>query len=183
VNPRIPNALSASRIAGAFLLLFTGGLNLPFFIIFTFCSLTDIADGRIARRYGLCTPTGEKLDSLADLALVLAMLAVLIPVSPWEPWMIGYIVAVAAVRVVSAAVGYRKYGEVALIHTLMNKAGGLCIRLAPYLMLFLDLGPIVAVVCTVSMAAAFEELAINIRSDSLDRNLRSCLELSRAPAK
>ena len=183
MNPRIPNALSAARIAGAFLLLFTGGLNLPFLIIFTFCSVTDLADGYLARKHGLCTPTGEMLDSLADLALVLAMLAVLIPVMPWEPWMIAYIIAVATVRVVSASIGYLKYGKIALIHTFMNKSGGLLIRLAPYLMLFLDLDVIVATVCTVSMAAALEELAINLRSESLDRNLRSYLELCRTSTK
>ena len=183
MHPQVPNALSASRIAGAFLLLFTGGLNLPFLIIFTVSSLTDIADGRIARKYGLCTATGEKLDSLADFTLVMAMLAVLIPTTPWDPWMIGYIIAVAAVRVVSAAVGYWKYGEVALIHTLMNKTGGLLIHLSPFMMLFMDLGAIVFIVCTVSMAAALEELAINIRSERLDRNLRSCLDLVRTSAK
>ena len=183
MHPQIPNALSASRIVGAFLLLFTGGLGLPFFIIFTVSSLTDIADGRIARKYGLCSATGEKLDSLADFALVMAMLAVLIPSTPWDPWMIEYIAAVAAVRTVSAAIGYWRYGEVALIHTLLNKTGGILIHLSPFMMLFMDLGAIVFIVCTVSMAAALEELAINLRSESLDRNLRSYLELCQTSTK
>jgi hypothetical protein len=59
----------------------------------------------------------------------------------------------------------------------MNKIGGLLLRLAPYFMVFADLGTVVAVVCSTYFAGALEDLAINSRATSLNRNIRSFRDL------
>ena len=172
-----PDILSASRIAGSALLLFTGGLNAWFLIVFTYCSASDVLDGYIARKYGLCSSGGEMLDSAADFSVVLAMLAVLIPTQPWEPWMLAFIALIAAVRGTSLCIGTYRFRRPALLHTDMNKLGGLMLHLAPYFMVFADLGIVVAAVCSVYLAGALEDFAINARATSLDRNIRSYREL------
>ncbi len=177
MNRLVPDVLSVSRMAGAAALLFTGGLNWWFLAVFTFCSVTDVLDGYLARKHGICSGRGEVLDSVADFAVVLAMLAVLIPTVPWDPWMIQMIVLIASIRGVSLCIGTLRHGEVALLHTSLNKLAGLLLRLAPYAMLSLDLSVVVAAVCSVSLAGAVEDLAINVRSKSLDRNIRSYLDL------
>ena len=172
----VPDILSASRIVGSVLLLFTGELNAWFLIIFTYCSVSDVLDGYIARRYGIESPRGEILDSAADFCLILAMLAVLIPTQPWEPWMIWFIALIAAVRGISLCIGTYRFRRPALLHTRMSKLGGLLLHLAPYLMAFVDLGIVVAIVCSICFAGALEDLAINSKATSLDRNIRSFRE-------
>jgi CDP-diacylglycerol--glycerol-3-phosphate 3-phosphatidyltransferase len=173
----VPDILSVSRIIGSALLLLTGELNAWFLAVFTYCSASDVLDGYLARKYGLCSPGGEILDSAADFSLVLAMLAVLIPTQPWEPWMILFIALIAAVRGISLCIGTYRFRRTALLHTDMNKIGGLLLRLAPYFMVFADLGTVVAVVCSTYFAGALEDLAINSRATSLNRNIRSFRDL------
>lgn len=177
MNPQVPNALSIARLIGAFALVLTGGLNEWFIVIFTLCSVTDVLDGYIARKYNLCSESGEVIDSIADFAVVLAMLTVLVPTLPWDPWMIHLIALIATIRGVSLCIGAIRFGKVALLHTYLNKTAGFLLHLSPYFMLFCDLGTVVTVVCTVSLAGAVEDLAINLRADKLDRNIRSCLDL------
>ncbi len=177
MNPQVPNALSISRLLGAFALVLTGGLNEWFLIVFTFCSVTDVLDGYIARKYDICSESGEVIDSIADFAVVMAMLLVLIPTLPWDPWMIQLIALIATIRGISLCIGAIRFGKAALLHTYLNKSAGFLLRVAPFFIPFCDLGAVVLVVCSVSLVGAIEDLAINLRSETLDRNIRSIFDL------
>ena len=63
----LPNFLTALRIAGAACLLFITPLSPAFFIVYTFCGISDVLDGVIARASHSTTEFGAKLDSAADL--------------------------------------------------------------------------------------------------------------------
>ncbi len=75
----LPNILTVARIAitpvVAFLPFIEGYWpKLAAFVIFVSAAVTDVIDGRIARRRGLITTIGTTLDPLADKLLLLATL-------------------------------------------------------------------------------------------------------------
>ena len=135
---------------------------------------TDVADGWWARRAGIASDKGAKLDSAADAALSLAVVAALVatvrgPMMPWVWWAIG---AVSAVRVAGLCVTFMRFGVVSIAHTWGNKAAGAVLAAAATWVLAsgrLDSWP-VAVGCVVAGAAAIEELAMAATARAYDRD-------------
>lgn len=97
----LPNKLTLSRIImiPVFILMFYLNFTGHYFValgIFCIASLTDLLDGKIARKYNLVTNLGKFLDPIADKVLVLSALVVMLTI----PWIftsdIGYWVIIAA---------------------------------------------------------------------------------------
>lgn len=74
-DENLPNALTVFRIFSVpfvmFLLL--SGFNLAALALFLFSSITDLADGYLARKYDKTSPFGKFADPIADKLLVSAV--------------------------------------------------------------------------------------------------------------
>ena len=105
----LPNKLTIARvIAVPFFIGAYFSWYLLAFIIFVAASLTDMLDGKIARKYNLVTNFGKIMDPLADKVLVYSAICLMIPV--YVPaWMLIIILAreftVAGMRTVAASEG------------------------------------------------------------------------------
>lgn len=77
--------------------------------IFIVASLTDMADGKIARKYNLITNLGKFLDSLADKMLVIAILIAFVEIGRVSAWFLMIIVlrelAVTGIRLLASNKG------------------------------------------------------------------------------
>lgn len=86
-NVNLPNALTLLRLLliPVYLWLMFSGHTTPALAVFVFASLTDIADGWIARRYNLITDFGKLFDPLADKLMVLSVMLSLAlkGIAPW----------------------------------------------------------------------------------------------------
>ena len=104
---RIPNLLSTSRIALCLPLLLVDAMTLPFWSLYVTAGLTDMLDGFLARRWGVESKFGARLDSLADFVFVLAVGYKLFPYLklPTALWiMIGLIALVKIINAISSFV-------------------------------------------------------------------------------
>ena len=121
---RIPDLLSMSRIALCLPLLLVDAMTMPFWVLYVIAGTTDMLDGFLARRWGVESKFGAKLDSLADFVFVLAVGYKLFPLLklPTALWMmIGFIALVKASNAVSAYM-VKHRGE--FLHTKANKLTG-----------------------------------------------------------
>ena len=121
---QIPDLLSASRIALCLPLLLVDAMTLPFWVLYLIAGLTDILDGFLARRWGVESKFGARLDSLADFVFVLAVGYKLFPwlKLPATLWMmIGFIAMVKASNAISS---YVVKHRIEFPHTKANKVTG-----------------------------------------------------------
>ncbi len=97
----LPNKLTIFRVVLIpFFLIF---LLVPFFkdyfgsyialAIFIIASLTDLFDGKIARKYNLVTNFGKFMDPLADKLLVCSAMIALISLNKLDSWIVIIIIA------------------------------------------------------------------------------------------
>ena len=121
---QIPNLLSASRIVLCLPLLMVDAMSVPFWMLYVIAGMTDMIDGFLARRWGVESKFGARLDSMADFVFVLAVGYKLfpclkLPVTLWM--MIGIIALVKIVNVISA---YIVRQRIEFPHTKANKLTG-----------------------------------------------------------
>ena len=97
----LPNKLTTLRVIMipffVACLLYQGGADHTFRIaaavLFVLASLTDLLDGKIARKYNLVTNFGKFMDPLADKLLVCSALICLVELKELPAWMVIIIIS------------------------------------------------------------------------------------------
>ena len=154
---RIPDLLSMSRIALCLPLLLVDAMTLPFWVLYLIAGLTDMLDGFLAKRWGVESKFGAKLDSLADFVFVLAVGYKLFP---WlklsdELWMmIGLIALVKTVNAISAYVVKHK---IEFLHTKVNKLTGFLLFIGMMTVGQSYFIPVAWVIACIALFAAIQE--------------------------
>ena len=95
MSMNLPNKLTIFRciLIVPFVALLLNGYDLFATIIFVIASLTDLLDGKIARKYNLVTNFGKFMDPLADKLLVCSALICLVEMGRLEAWIVCIIIA------------------------------------------------------------------------------------------
>ena len=121
---RLPNVISALRIAGSFCLLFRGVAGWLFWVLYALCGISDMVDGWLARKLQAESKTGAVLDSVADIVFVACCAIRLLPVLEIPVWLCiwaGVIVFIKMVNQVSALAVFKRF---CFPHTWANKLTG-----------------------------------------------------------
>lgn len=166
VKKNIPNLITSIRIIGALCIPFLQPLKKVFFTIYILTGITDILDGFVARKYGLTSAFGAKLDSIADLLFYTLTLAKLLPVL-WKalPRFIWIIVGIILVlRIISYIVAAVKFHRFASHHTWFNKVTGAFVFAIPFFLLTPAAVGFCFAVCVIGMATTLTELYFHITS-------------------
>ncbi len=137
---------------------------------------TDAIDGSWARRLGVASERGARLDSAADGALAVAVAVAVGVLIEWSlaPWSWWAIAAVAAIRVAGLCVTLARFQVASIAHTWGNKATGIVVAAAALWALASGRlgGWSVAAACAVAAFAALEELVMAATTRAYYRDMR-----------
>ena len=154
---RIPDLLSMSRIALCLPLLLVDAMTLPFWVLYLIAGVTDMLDGFLARRWGLESKFGARLDSLADFVFVLAVGYKLFPwlKLPAALWMMTGLIAM--VKIVNAISMYVVKRRIDFLHTKANKLTGFFLFVGLMAIGQSYFIPVAWVVACIALLAAIQE--------------------------
>lgn len=111
-NMNIPNKLTLMRLTSIPIIIAVMLINVSWFdwlalAVFVLSCLTDMLDGKIARKQGIVTNFGKLMDPLADKMMIVSILVVLVSQSRVDPIAVIIIVmrelAVTGLRAVAAS--------------------------------------------------------------------------------
>ena len=157
MKKQIANIMTSFRIFGSIGLLLCPVFSACFYGLYIFCGLTDMIDGTIARKTGAVSSFGARLDTVADFLFVIASFVKLVPVIRIPVWIWGWAAVIAVVKLVNLVWGSTQMKHMPSLHTIANKATGLCLFLLPLTISFVELRYTVPVVCIIATIAAIQE--------------------------
>ena len=157
MKKQIANIITLCRILGSIGLLFCPVFSACFYGLYIFCGLTDMVDGTIARKTGAVSEFGSWLDTVADFLFVISSFAKLVPVIRIPVWIWVWVAVIAVVKLVNLVRGFTQTKQMPALHTIANKATGLCLFLLPLTMPFVDLRYTAPMVCVIATIAAIQE--------------------------
>ena len=157
MKKQIANIITFCRILSSMGLLFCPVFSSSFWGLYLFCGLTDMVDGTVARKTGAVTKFGARLDSVADFLFAAVSFGKLLPVIRLPAWIWFWAAAIAVVKLVNLIWGLHRRKQIPSLHTMMNKASGLCLFLLPLTVAFVELRHTAPAVCAVATIAAIQE--------------------------
>ena len=175
----IANCITVLRIVGTIILLFLTPFSIPFYITYSLTGVTDVLDGFVARKFGIASETGAKLDSAADilfygvtLTKLLRYLLDELPKQIW--WVVCAVLIIRLCAYFTAAVKYRKFAS---LHTYLNKVTGLSVFLIPYFLKAPFAVTYCYAVCVIGGISSLEELFIHLTAGSYNSKKKSLLNI------
>jgi len=152
-----------SRIVLCLPLLLMDAMTMPFWVLYLIAGLTDILDGFLARRWGVESKFGARLDSLADFVFVIAVGYKLFPYLklPATLWMM--IAFIALVKVINAINSFVVKHRIEFLHTTANKLTGFLLFIGMMAIGQSYFVPIAWIIACIAFFAAIQECNATLR--------------------
>ena len=151
------NALTICRIVLSLALLIPAAFSPAFFVFYALAGITDMFDGYVARRTGTESELGAKLDSIADLVLVVVCLVKILPAIDVPTWLWIWVAAIVIVKAANAVSGLVIEKRFVMPHTTANKVAGLAVFLVPFVIPLVGITVPAVVACAIATFAAIQE--------------------------
>lgn len=173
----IPNILTILRIFLSIGLLFTKPYTSDFYIICIIAEITDVLDGYIARKINVVSKFGALLDTVSDSIMVVVLFIILLPVIKIPPTIIIWIIIIAIIRAIGIVIALKKYHAFVILHSYSNRVAGGALFLIIMFYPFINPEIFMNITCFLATIAGIEEILIHIKSDKLNRDRRSIIDL------
>ena len=162
----LPNLITLSRSVSAIAMIPIHSFSWVFYAVYTYCDVSDVLDGFLARTLHCNDERGTRLDSVSDIIFYSVTAFKIFPAlySKLTPLTWCSIAATALLRVISYAASAIKYRRFASLHTYMNKLTGFFVFTVPYIIFLPFAESACMIISVVAVLAAAEELIIHIRT-------------------
>ena len=154
---KLANIITIFRILCSIAMLFCPAFSLAFYALYITAGVSDMVDGRVARRTHTTSELGAKLDTIADIVFVIVCLVKLLPALDITTWLYVWIGIIALIKVINIISGFIAQKRLVPVHSAMNRVTGLLLFLLPLTITFIDLKYSSAVVCIFATFAAIQE--------------------------
>ena len=130
---------------------------MPFWVLYVIAGTTDMLDGFLARRWGVESKFGARLDSLADFVFVLTVGYKFFPLLklPATLWMM--IGLIALIKVANAISSYMVKRRIEFLHTRANKLTGFFLFIGMMAIGQSYFVPVAWVIACIALFAAIQE--------------------------
>lgn len=123
IRNNLANLITLVRIGLAISLIFFDTFSLPFFIIYSFCGVSDVLDGYIARKIKITSRVGSVLDSLSDWFYLVIVAIKLFPtlqrLLPTPIWVMAF--TFTFFHALGYVICFIKFRKFSALHTYANK--------------------------------------------------------------
>lgn len=153
----LANALTIGRIVLGLALLLSDAFSPVFFALYALAGITDMFDGHVARRTGAESEFGAKLDSVADLTLVVVCLVKILPAITVPAWLWLWVAAILLVKAANVISGLLVEKRLVMPHTTANKVAGLVTFLVPFAIPLVGITVPATIACAIATFAAIQE--------------------------
>lgn len=151
------NIITGCRILCSIFLLFVPSFSPIFYILYLVAGFTDMIDGTIARKTNTASEFGSRLDTIADITLVVVCMIKLLPILTIPTWLCIWIGVIAIIKVFNIISGYILQKKFAAVHTILNKITGAILFILPLTLSIVDLKYSGGFICTLATLAALQE--------------------------
>lgn len=174
---RLPDFITMSRIVSAVALLPLRAFSTTFFAVYTYCGISDVLDGAVARATHSENESGARLDSIADIIFYSVTAIKILPALCDEltPMIWGIIAAAALLRIISYAAAAIKYRRFASLHTYMNKLTGFFVFTVPYIIFMPFAKTAFVIISVTAVISAAEELLIHMTGREYNADRKTLL--------
>ena len=152
----LANIITVSRIIISISMAFVIPFSSTFFLLYSYCGISDIIDGFVARKTHTESVRGALLDSIADIVFLAIIAFKLVPLvfKTLPNWSIVVCIIITIVKVM-----------------------GMVLFLSMYMFMLVDVDIIIFFLCIVGIIAAIEELLCVILLRSYTPDIRTVFEL------
>ncbi|MEE0879306.1 MAG: CDP-alcohol phosphatidyltransferase family protein [Treponemataceae bacterium] len=157
MKKHIANIITGCRVFGSALLLFFPVFSVQFYILYLFCSFTDMVDGTIARKTNSTSNFGSRFDTVADFVFVAASLIKILPAIQLPKFLWIWLSVIAIIKFSNIMMGIIYKKKLISLHTIMNKITGILLFLLPLTLHFIELKYSSVVVCSIATFSAIQE--------------------------
>ena len=158
IKIHIPNIISALRIALCIPMFFAEAMSPLFVGCYLLAGISDMLDGFLARKLGVTSEFGARLDSVADFVFVITAFAKLFPLLNFPIWIWLIITMIAVIKIVSLIVSKLRNRKVLFLHTEANKITGLLLFIGMLFVKTACFQYVVIVIIVVAIFAAVDEM-------------------------
>lgn len=140
------------------IILFTvNPFSIKFFIIYTYCGISDMLDGAIARKTETSTELGSILDGLADLLFIVVCMVKILPLLNISELYWKWIKVIIFIKAINLIVGYMYYKKLIFFHSIENNVTGFMLFLLPFFMLKIGTNYLETIICLLATFSAIQE--------------------------